>query len=74
MPQVGFQPTIPVFERAKTVHALNRAAIVISTTRNYEPTVYPAYGRIMCFIAANIIICIIRRARGDMKISRDQSD
>jgi hypothetical protein len=29
MPQVGFESTIPVFERAKTVHALDRAAIVI---------------------------------------------
>jgi hypothetical protein len=29
MPRVGFQPTIPVFERAKTVHALNRTATVI---------------------------------------------
>jgi hypothetical protein len=29
MPQVGFEPTIPVFERAKTVHALGRAATVI---------------------------------------------
>jgi hypothetical protein len=29
MHQVGFQPTNPVFERGKTVHALNRAAAVI---------------------------------------------
>jgi hypothetical protein len=29
MPQVGFKPTIPVFERAKTVRALGRAATVI---------------------------------------------
>jgi hypothetical protein len=29
MPQVGFEPTIPVFERAKTIHALDPAAIVI---------------------------------------------
>jgi hypothetical protein len=28
MPSVGFEPTIPVFERAKTVHALDRAATV----------------------------------------------
>jgi hypothetical protein len=28
MPWVGFEPTIPVFERAKTVHALDRAATV----------------------------------------------
>jgi hypothetical protein len=29
MPQVGFEPKIPVFERAKTVHALDRAAAVM---------------------------------------------
>jgi hypothetical protein len=28
MRRVGFEPTIPVFERAKTVHALDRAAAV----------------------------------------------
>jgi hypothetical protein len=29
MLRVGFEPTIPVFERAKTVYALGRAASVI---------------------------------------------
>jgi hypothetical protein len=29
MARMGFEPTIPVFERAKTVHALDRAATVI---------------------------------------------
>jgi hypothetical protein len=29
MPSVGFEPTILVFERVKTVHALDRAATVI---------------------------------------------
>jgi hypothetical protein len=29
MSQVGFDPTIPTFERAKTVHALDRAATVV---------------------------------------------
>jgi hypothetical protein len=29
MPQVGFEHTIPVFERAKTVHALDRTATLI---------------------------------------------
>jgi hypothetical protein len=28
MPWVGFEPTIPASERAKTVHALDRAATV----------------------------------------------
>jgi hypothetical protein len=31
MPSVRFEPTIPVFERAKTVHALDRAATVIGS-------------------------------------------
>jgi hypothetical protein len=29
MPRVGFEPTIPVFKRAKTVHALDRGVTVI---------------------------------------------
>jgi hypothetical protein len=29
MPQARFEPTIAVFERAKTVHALDRATTVI---------------------------------------------
>jgi hypothetical protein len=31
MPQVGFESTIPVFERAKTFHALDLAATVIGS-------------------------------------------
>jgi hypothetical protein len=31
MIRVGFEPTIPVFERAKTVHALDRAVTVIGS-------------------------------------------
>jgi hypothetical protein len=29
MPSMAFEPTIPAFERAKTVHALDRSATVI---------------------------------------------
>jgi hypothetical protein len=29
MPRVGFEPMIPMFEKAKTFHALHRAAAVI---------------------------------------------
>jgi hypothetical protein len=32
MPSVGLEPTIPVFERAKTFHDLDRAATVIGST------------------------------------------
>jgi hypothetical protein len=42
MPLVGFEPTIPAFERAKTVHALDRAATVIgfrlSRETKFSPT------------------------------------
>jgi hypothetical protein len=32
MPRVGLKPTIPVFKRAKTVHALDSADTVIGTS------------------------------------------
>jgi hypothetical protein len=35
MPRVGFEPTIAVFELAKMVHALDRAATVIGTAEKY---------------------------------------
>jgi hypothetical protein len=36
MPQVGIEPMIPLFEWAKTVHALDRAATVIGVLRSYS--------------------------------------
>jgi hypothetical protein len=36
MPRVGFEPTIPVFERAKTVHALDRSATVVGGFCTYK--------------------------------------
>jgi hypothetical protein len=36
MPRKGFEPTTPVLERAKTVHALDRAATVIGTYKRYS--------------------------------------
>jgi hypothetical protein len=37
MPQVGFEPTISVFELAKTVHALDCRATVIGKLSYLEP-------------------------------------
>jgi hypothetical protein len=54
--RVGFEPTIPAFERAKTVHALERAATVIGfhrTTRGYIPedrTLHPKTNSKMYFV------------------------
>jgi hypothetical protein len=40
MPQVGFEPKVLVFERAKTVHALDRAVTVIGCILTIEITFY----------------------------------
>jgi hypothetical protein len=37
MPQIGFEPTIPVFEQAKTVLALNSTATVIENPGSLLP-------------------------------------
>jgi hypothetical protein len=34
MPQVGFEPMIPVFDRAKTFHTLDRVATVVVQLHN----------------------------------------
>jgi hypothetical protein len=59
MSQVGFETAIPVFERAKTVHALQCAATVIckvhagscnglvkSSTRHYNPKILGSRGNL----------------------------
>jgi hypothetical protein len=47
MPRVGFESTTPVFERAKTVHALDRTATVIGAINkqksNNKETVFNSY-------------------------------
>jgi hypothetical protein len=40
MPYVRFEPTIPVFERAKAVHVLDRAATVIGGKETQRVTNY----------------------------------
>jgi hypothetical protein len=49
MPLVGFEPTIPVFGRAKTVHALDRAATVIglNLVHALRPLFYKIYFNII---------------------------
>jgi hypothetical protein len=44
MPRVGFKPKIPVFERAKTVHALDRPAAVIDYCGCIPVEVYWRFG------------------------------
>jgi hypothetical protein len=40
MPRVGFEPTVPVLVRAKTVHTLDHAATVIGTMYTLRRTNY----------------------------------
>jgi hypothetical protein len=42
MPRVGFKSTISVFERAKTFHALDRAATVIGSIFSIFPLITEA--------------------------------
>jgi hypothetical protein len=44
MPRVEIEPTIPVFEKAKTVHALDRVSTVIgSLAISLAKSTWPAY-------------------------------
>jgi hypothetical protein len=40
MPRVGFEPRIPMFEQAKTVHALGHAATVYWLSSYYKFVLY----------------------------------
>jgi hypothetical protein len=40
LPRVGFEPMIPVFERAETVHALDRAETVIGTFNGLHGVIF----------------------------------
>jgi hypothetical protein len=46
MPWVGFEPTIPVLEREKIFHALERAAIVVGSNGSMRQNIgdnYPLF-------------------------------
>jgi hypothetical protein len=54
MPWVGFETTIPVFERAMTFYALDRAATVIAVERFRSTQIeYAAYG-FACLVLLHI--------------------
>jgi hypothetical protein len=61
MPQVRFEPTIPVFERAKTVHALDRAATVIGFCTFVAPNFPLSYAVrvLLVFPRTSCLMCIL---------------
>jgi hypothetical protein len=52
MPRVGYEPRIPVFERAKTVHALDRAGRC-DRVPSYYTSVIPGYFCCCCYFKFN---------------------
>jgi hypothetical protein len=59
MPRVGFEATIPAFKRAKTVHALDRAATVIGGACLWGP--------IICISKANFRMWPSCKLKGNRK-------
>jgi hypothetical protein len=60
MPRVGFEPMIPTFERAKAVHALDRAVTVIARGTSYT-----------CINKACVAVCIIMYRLTVLKLGKD---
>jgi hypothetical protein len=60
MPRVGLEITIPLSERAKTVHALDRAATVIGLINNYSPLMM-SHGTGQC--SGEVLCLYLSRAR-----------
>jgi hypothetical protein len=64
MLQVGFEPTIPVLERAKSVYSLDRAATVIRNPDKY-------YCEIRDRLLTNIYLLIVHNLFRLYKLSVD---
>jgi hypothetical protein len=58
MPSVGFEPTIPASERAKTVHTLDRAATLIANFSKYP----------YCYEHTDLLLNIIYRHNFYLKL------
>jgi hypothetical protein len=58
MPKLGVEPTISVFELAKTVHALDRAATVIGTIKTYKTNFAS------CFYSCEVWSVTVRKMYG----------
>jgi hypothetical protein len=54
MPWVRFEPTIPVSERAKTVHALERSAAVTGACKVYLCVYYDSQSKNKYFVKQHL--------------------
>jgi hypothetical protein len=55
MPRVGFEPTIPAFERAKAVHASDRAVTAIGPLQAYIRKIFLRSARSACLAFCSIL-------------------
>jgi hypothetical protein len=62
MSWLGFEPTIPVFERAKMIHALDRAATVIGIS-----SLLPSYILHSTLLSETPNLCYSRSARDQFR-------
>jgi hypothetical protein len=58
MPQVGFETTIPEFERAKTVHALDHAATVSGYLKIYHVKFQINAVEVLIFCLLHILVSL----------------
>jgi hypothetical protein len=64
MPRAGFEPKNPAFERAKRVHALDRAATAIGISNNmFDKYVYPN----LKYCLKLLLFLLISKVRPSMK-------
>jgi hypothetical protein len=54
MPRVGFEPTIPAFERTKIVHALDREATVIGISLSLDHNIFKICARFGVYIRGEV--------------------
>jgi hypothetical protein len=55
MPLLGFEPTIPASERAKTVHTLDRSATVTGKFLSYFSRIMPKYSNYRLIILMKLV-------------------
>jgi hypothetical protein len=78
IPRVGFEPTIPVLERAKTVHALDRATTVIGFRGIHHlkfcmKLLFPTFDLHVQNVANLLDFIVLRKGTGDLHKPRSSS-
>jgi hypothetical protein len=68
VPRVGFEPTITVFERMKTVRALDRATTVIGISLIYRATFLP-----IIYFSCEVLVIYVGEVREEITIPNESA-